>query len=156
MTKYVLSVLLLCVVLVFACGCSEYLPEHETISSGEVLTPEYMAEISQKLTEETHPSLEISGEDSTLRTEDSSVLDVDEDIQTEDNGVTQVIATSQQVESSVTPNETTVDVVYWTEGGSVWHNTKDCSALARSKNIISGSVHDAVEAGKERVCKKCG
>ncbi len=155
MTKYILSALLLCAILFLACGCSEYLPEHETISSGEILTPEYMTEISQKLVEEKHTSSEVSSEDSTLKTEDSSGLEVD-DIQTEDNSVTQAIVTSQQIESSATFNETTVAVVYWTEGGSVWHNTKDCSALARSKNIMSGSVHDAVEAGKERVCKKCG
>ena len=155
MTKYIFSALLLCVMVFFTFGCSEYLPEQETISSGEILTPEYMAEISQKLVEEKNTSSEVSNDDSTLKTEDSSVLEID-DIQTEDNSVTQAIVTSQQIEGGETSDETTIDVVYWTEGGSVWHNTKDCSALARSKNIISGSVHDAVRAGKERVCKKCG
>ena len=155
MTKYIFSALLFCVMVFFTFGCSEYLPEQETISSGEILTPEYMAEISQKLVEEKNTSSEVSNDDSTLKTEDSSVLELD-DIQTEYNSVTQAIVTSQQIEGGETPDETTIDVVYWTEGGSVWHNTKDCSALARSKNIISGSVHDAVRAGKERVCKKCG
>lgn len=47
-------------------------------------------------------------------------------------------------------------VVYWTEGGSVWHVSKECSSLKNSKNIISGSVEEAQNAGKERVCSRCG
>jgi len=47
-------------------------------------------------------------------------------------------------------------VVYWTAGGSVWHITDACSALAKSKSILSGSEAQAAEAGKTRVCKRCG
>ncbi len=46
--------------------------------------------------------------------------------------------------------------VYWTEGGEVWHLTENCSSLSRSKNILSGSVDDAIGAGKERACMRCG
>lgn len=46
--------------------------------------------------------------------------------------------------------------VYWTPGGSVWHTTESCSSLSRSKEIISGTEEQAIQAGKERVCKKCG
>lgn len=46
-------------------------------------------------------------------------------------------------------------LVYWTAGGSVWHEEKGCSALAKSKNILSGSVDDARHAGKSRGCKRC-
>ena len=45
--------------------------------------------------------------------------------------------------------------VYWVDGGKVWHKTKGCSALSRSKQIMSGSKSEAVAAGKERGCKKC-
>lgn len=45
--------------------------------------------------------------------------------------------------------------VYWVENGKVWHKTKGCSALSRSKNIMSGSKSEAAAAGKERECKKC-
>ena len=155
MIKHILSVLLLCAILFLVCGCSEYLPESEAVSSGEPLTPEYMAEISQKLAEEQTTTLEASSEDSALEIEDSSTLEVD-DSQTEGNSVAQAISTSQQTDSDTTSDEIIVSVVYWTESGSVWHNKKDCSALARSKIIMSGSTHDAVEAGKERVCKRCG
>ena len=55
-------------------------------------------------------------------------------------------------ETDKSPNGGTV---YWVDGGKVWHRTKGCSALSRSKNIISGSKSEAVAAGKERGCKKC-
>ena len=155
MIKHILSVLLLCAILLLICGCSAYLPESETVSSGELLTPEYMAEISQKLAEGQNTTLEIPSEDYTSKIEDSSILEGD-DSQTEDDSVTQVISTFQQTDCTATSNEIIVSVVYWTESGSVWHNKKDCSALARSKSIMNGSIHDAVEAGKERVCKRCG
>ncbi len=45
--------------------------------------------------------------------------------------------------------------VYWVESGKVWHTTKNCSSLSRSKNILSGSISAAKAVGKERVCKKC-
>jgi len=47
-------------------------------------------------------------------------------------------------------------VVYWTAGGSVWHVTDDCSALSKSKSIVSGVAAEAIKAGKTRVCKRCG
>lgn len=55
-------------------------------------------------------------------------------------------------ETDKSPNGGTV---YWVDGGKVWHSTKGCSALSRSKNIISGSKSEAIAAGKERGCKKC-
>lgn len=47
------------------------------------------------------------------------------------------------------------DVVYWTEGGSVYHITDQCSTLRRSKNILHGTVDEALAAKKERPCKTC-
>ena len=73
MIKHILSVLLLCTILFLLCGCSEYLPESETVNSGELLTPEYMAEISQKLAEEQNTTLEVSVATSNFGVEDSYV-----------------------------------------------------------------------------------
>ena len=60
----------------------------------------------------------------------------------------------------ITPRDTAPDdienTVYWVSGGEVWHVTDKCSSLSRSKKILSGTVEDAVLAGKTRVCKKCG
>ena len=46
--------------------------------------------------------------------------------------------------------------VYWTAGGTVWHLSDDCTALSRSKQLHSGSVSQAEDAGKHRSCRKCG
>lgn len=48
------------------------------------------------------------------------------------------------------------NTVYWVKSGKVWHTTKNCPSLSRSKSILFGSVDDAMSAGKERVCKRCG
>lgn len=52
-------------------------------------------------------------------------------------------------------NDTT-DTVYWVANGEVWHLTESCPSLSRSKNIKSGSISEAMAAGKARVCKRCG
>jgi hypothetical protein len=48
-------------------------------------------------------------------------------------------------------------IVFWLEGGKVWHWSRQCSSLSRSnpEKIIKGSVSDAINAGKERACKNC-
>ena len=48
------------------------------------------------------------------------------------------------------------NTVWWTQGGSVWHVTPDCSALAKSKSLRHGSEAEAAAVGKSRVCKRCG
>ncbi|MBE6611306.1 MAG: hypothetical protein E7632_02335 [Ruminococcaceae bacterium] len=46
--------------------------------------------------------------------------------------------------------------VYWVPNGEVWHLKSDCSTLSRSKTILSGTIEGAMDAGKDRVCKRCG
>ena len=52
--------------------------------------------------------------------------------------------------------EATEETVYWTASGSVWHVTRECSALAKSKSVQAGAEADAIAAGKTRACKRCG
>lgn len=51
-----------------------------------------------------------------------------------------------------TPTTTNSDIVYWVAGGSVYHSTAKCPALARSKNILSGPLS---QCPKTRPCKDC-
>ncbi len=46
-------------------------------------------------------------------------------------------------------------IVYWTKSGSVWHTKKDCYHL-KNKEFISGTIEEAREANKERLCSNCG
>jgi len=65
----------------------------------------------------------------------------------------------QSFEETTVPHETDVDgniIVYWTSGGTVYHYSKDCSSLSRSKAIESGSIEDAIDAGKSKACSICG
>ena len=58
--------------------------------------------------------------------------------------------------TETTPNDGTVlYLVYWSEGGSVYHNTADCRHLKDSKTVESGSIQDAVNKGKEKACSAC-
>ena len=48
--------------------------------------------------------------------------------------------------------QNTGGTVYWTPNGEVYHSTKDCPSLGRSKTILSGSIS---ESGKSRPCINC-
>ena len=48
------------------------------------------------------------------------------------------------------------EIVYWTEGGSVYHRDRDCYHLKKAEAIVEGSVKHARKEGKERVCSACG
>ena len=62
----------------------------------------------------------------------------------------------QQLRETVPKLPETEDAVFWTMSGSVWHVTAECSALAKSKSVLSGTEEQAKQAGKSRVCKRCG
>ena len=62
----------------------------------------------------------------------------------------------QQLREIVPKLPETEDAVFWTVSGSVWHVTAECSALAKSKSVLSGTEEQAKQAGKSRVCKRCG
>ncbi|WP_420840396.1 CAP domain-containing protein [Adlercreutzia agrestimuris] len=49
-------------------------------------------------------------------------------------------------------SQTDQSIVYWTPNGSVYHNSKGCPALSRSKVIQSGTI---AQSGKSRACKDC-
>ncbi|MCQ2418273.1 MAG: hypothetical protein MJ085_00675 [Clostridia bacterium] len=45
--------------------------------------------------------------------------------------------------------------VYWTENGAKYHLYEDCNHLNNAEDLYYGTVEQAVEAGKEDVCKTC-
>ena len=58
--------------------------------------------------------------------------------------------------TNVSADDEVADTVYWVKNGEVWHMKSTCASLSRSKNIISGTIEEAMLAGKNRVCKRCG
>ena len=92
---------------------------------------------------------------------------VTEAVTTETTAIETATTEPEMTESATTESETTEPettepetteaddgTVYWIENGSVWHNDVNCQHI-KGKDIISGSVEDAMEAGKERLCKSC-
>lgn len=45
--------------------------------------------------------------------------------------------------------------VYWTDGGQVWHTDPACASLKRAKSVRTGTVEEAKNAGKSRICSYC-
>lgn len=45
--------------------------------------------------------------------------------------------------------------VYWTKTGNVFHTHVDCYHLGNGQELITGSLKEAFEAGKNRPCKTC-
>ena len=65
-------------------------------------------------------------------------------------------ATVEEIEKY--PIETDLNgdlIVYWLPTGSVWHASKNCSSVSGADNALSGSITNAVSAGKKRPCKNC-
>lgn len=46
-------------------------------------------------------------------------------------------------------------VVYWTPNGKSYHYDRNCPTLSRSKTVLSGSLSEAIAAGKSDPCDKC-
>ena len=44
---------------------------------------------------------------------------------------------------------------YWTDGGTVYHTNRDCGHLSRAKVVTSGTIEEALNAGKAKICSTC-
>ena len=121
------------------------------------VTPEMLASVSQSLAEQTATEVEfvLNSTDETVLTEDA----INENNVSEAplQSVPETLPSEETpAASSVSENITqAVSVVYWTEGGTVYHLRDTCSTLKRSKEIFHGSIEDAILAQKERACKTC-
>ncbi|MBO4213062.1 MAG: hypothetical protein J5894_03000 [Clostridia bacterium] len=50
---------------------------------------------------------------------------------------------------------TATDTYYWTPDGIKYHIFRDCSTLAKSNTVLSGTLEDGMLAGKSGLCKTC-
>ena len=99
-------------------------------SAGIPVTPEMLESVSQSLAQSASATESTEEDDVNV-----TVEWIDESLETEHDSLT--------------------DVVYWTESGSVYHVTDQCSSLKHSEKILHGSVEEALAAKKERPCKTC-
>lgn len=69
-----------------------------------------------------------------------------------------IIDAATVIQPEIYPTETDSSgslIVYWLPGGSVWHASKSCSSVERSKNARNGSIVTAISEGKNRPCQIC-
>lgn len=76
----------------------------------------------------------------------------------------QVQKTEQAEKKKSISSSTTVDqasttgnaaAAYWTPNGKSYHFSSNCTSLKRSKNILSGTLQEALNAGKKDPCNLC-
>jgi len=123
-----LSAKILCLMCLLGMICLISCGQNTEVTGGVRVTPEMLESVSRSLVEAT----------ATEPSEDTQPT----------------TAVSEMTESTVSVDGTP-DVVYWTESGSVYHVTAQCSSLRHSAQILHGSVEEAMAAKKERPCKSC-
>ncbi|MBE6312173.1 MAG: hypothetical protein E7076_03355 [Bacteroidales bacterium] len=62
---------------------------------------------------------------------------------------------SQEEQQEILKMEEATSNVYWTKGGKVFHIYEDCQHLDRTEELTLGTIEEAEQAGKERLCKTC-
>lgn len=71
-------------------------------------------------------------------------------------GITINYADGSSSGPAYTGSETTVTTTYyWTPNGKSYHKDRNCTALKRSKTVLSGTLADAQAAGKYDPCDFC-
>lgn len=64
-----------------------------------------------------------------------------------------IVKVTKAKKKAKTKKAKSTGTVYWTPSGSVYHTSRGCPTLSRSRTIKSGSVS---ASHKSRVCKVCG
>lgn len=170
--KYLKVILSLILVLVFSVSCS--MLDSDDFYGGEELNPEKLSEMrssvfaSEKIesqsVENTYSqkedsateSQEISEQQQSLNITESAATEITTEINIEISTEETIEETSEKIKEDMTAPHLEEQTVYWVEKGKVWHLSSDCSYIKKSKSLISGTVGDAISAGKEKVCSRCG
>ena len=122
--------------LIITCSACDFDESKYHLSGGELLDEEKMSEIKNEV-------LSVI----TFETDTEEVTDSKNDL-------------TGDSDETVTDGQNNIDTdeitVYWTKSGSVWHTSADCYHLRKSTEILSGTVTEAQEAGKLKLCSNCG
>ena len=130
------------------CSCSFFVYDNAKFEGGTPLDDDFLSKIKEIVDNggETESPLGTYTEESIHKTESSASYT--ETVESEQ--------TSKDEQTSKVEGTTENEVVYWTNSGQVWHTNNNCSHLRNSKNIMSGTIGDAINNGKTRVCSYCG
>lgn len=144
MRRYYTGIIALTIafIILFLTSCSLFIPS-ERFDGGKLLDSDEMSRIkSEVFATDTETEEQATESKSVCETEERST---EREVCSDEN--------LSKAESETIGNLT--KTVFWTESGTVWHLFKNCGYLKESKNILSGSVKEALEEGKEKVCTNC-
>ena len=143
----VVATLLILIFLFTACE------ENNDFRGGELLDSEKMSEIKSEIIGdlvtsegETDSDINFNDTENDIGSDETFSNNVDGDVTEKTDSAAQNGNDSQNTEKII---------VYWTKSGKVWHLSENCRYIKNSEQI-SGTVEEAIEAGKERVCSSCG
>ncbi len=145
------------------CAC-DFDESDNSFRGGELLDNDKMSELKDKyVTEETDEEKEetesfASEKRTEKQTDKQTEKQTDKQTEKQTEKETEITADTETTEAeseTLVPDEQD-ERVYWTKSGSVWHTTDQCHHIKNSKNVESGSVEEAKEAGKSKACSSCG
>lgn len=143
-TKNLLTIIIIITSILILSSCSYSDNDSSKFGGGELLDSEKMEEIKSVI----FSSEEITEEEST-----ESPTEITSDTETTKEAIFETTINETVSEEKESQEGT---IVYWVEKGQVWHTSKSCSYISNKDNVISGTQEQALEAGKERVCSRCG
>ena len=175
--KKLTCVFLMLILTVLFCSCS-FDESVNSFRGGELLDNERMSEIKSSFvtesSEEDEESETVSEKATEKPTDKNDGKTTEPEIETYTDGETEAIAETEieseskdselntfaeqqsEIQSETFVSDQQNETVYWTKSGSVWHTDDQCYHIKKSSNVESGSVEDAMEAGKKKVCSSCG
>ncbi len=148
------SVLLILTILTSLCSCSLFFFDNARFEGGRLLDDELMDEIRRKIFDTEASVAATDGETNNTHATDSSAP-ISSEYESAESSI-ELTSDSAETNAYSESDDPTETAVYWTEGGSVWHASSACSYLKNSQNVISGTLEEAINAGKERLCSACG
>ena len=165
----VINITAIIAVLVFLSSCSYFEKDNRYFGDGVLLDSEKMSEIKAEIfssetiqTELTEISEQENTESEALSSEKDEqtaqeITNIKEDSETQAQSEmnTESETDSEAEIESATSSATNDNLVYWLESGKVWHIKRECSYIVKKENVSSGTLEDAIEAGKEKVCSRC-
>ena len=135
----IFSLIISFILLIALCSCSVFTYDNSRFDGGDTLNEELLSKIENDIHGESE-----TGESQTSESQTS-------ESQTSESQTSE----SQTTEADNEGNKDDSNTVYWTSGGTVWHTRRDCSYLKKSKNILSGTVEEAISEGKNKLCSSC-
>ena len=155
-------------------ACSMFMPPDQRFDGGVLLDSEKLSEIKNSVfsseihEEDTEETTDVVVEKTTERaiesTEVTEVTEKTESLADTADTVTEATESSKNSEENTEKSESCDateencddgDIVYWIASGEVWHLSQNCRYI-KNKSFVSGTVEEAMEADKSRVCSACG